>query len=104
LVRLIVVQVPDPLHASPTTVAPLHDAAPHAVPALAVSLHEPEPLHVPSGPQGNKELVGQESSCGLVYWVAGLHVPSPPPPGCCNAAAHAAHNWPVAALHALLQQ
>jgi hypothetical protein len=52
---------PEPSQIWPSMTVPLHVAIPHEVPALAVWLQEPEPLHVPSGPQGLAESTGQPS-------------------------------------------
>jgi hypothetical protein len=96
----VLVQLPLPSHEYPLTPPlPLHERAPHAVPAFASGLQPPVPLQVPSGPQGSPEIVGQLSWWGLVYLAAGLHVPLVP-----------GLTWRVAAhatqvvLHALLQQ
>jgi hypothetical protein len=60
-------QTPEPSQTIATTSLPVpHVAAPQAVPACAVWLHEPDPLHVPSGPHGMPGFVGQLSLCGFV--------------------------------------
>jgi len=55
------VHVPEPSHTCPTALVPLHVLGPHDVPAFAVWLHAPDPLQVPSGPQGSAGSVAQAS-------------------------------------------